>query len=214
MKHLIQVGSICLGILCFTPLAWAQKNTMRAKVERTNRRTVAVRYIKAKKDFLQHYHAAFGKQGFIVLYASTDGPSLRGHTTKRLQLHVSEKAALACWNTLRQISTAQLQEEPPYTKEGEVPAVSYKASAKWQLLPRDTRMLVRVRLDKLPGILADINAPRALMDAFLKSKAKPAMMQQVASLVFCPQVKDSLLRAQWENLPAAERPHLEIDAQY
>ncbi len=201
-----------LGVLCSGSWAQSSPKDIHRKVERETRRSVAQRYVKEQKNFLQQYRRTFGLRGNLKLYTSSLGPSLRGHTDKILYLHVPEKAALTCWRVSRQ---TRLKEVAPFTpKAGEVLNNSTKEAASWQTLISKGRMRLRVRVKGLPSVLAEVSAPEDLMDAYIAGKRKPSQLDQFMKLHFCPQVKDEMLRAQLDRLAPEDKPYVSVDALY
>lgn len=204
--------SVCFVLL--SSFTWAQPSSRRISehVKRATSRSVAQRYVQEKKQFLQQYRQTFGVQEFITLYTSSLGPSLRGHTDKMLQLHVPEKAALTCWTVSRQSQNKAIS--PLVPQAGEKLQQKTKDFANWQLLPRQGKVFVHVKMQGLRSLLASLSAPEDLMEAYIAGKKRPSQLKQFVSLQFCPQVTEPSLRAQLDALPDNDKPYITIEAFY
>ena len=212
MKLKLILLSICLVSLSASLWAQSPSTRVRHHVERVTSRSVAQRYIRAKEQFLQQYRQTFGVQGYVTLYTSSAGPSLRGRTDKMLQLHVPEKAALTCWTLLRQ---SRVQAVPPLVANaGERLQYKTKKFAFWQILARRERVFIQVRMQSLTGLLARVAAPENLMDAYIAGKQKPSQLGKLVTFEFCPQVTDPALRAQLNVLPNEDKPRVSVEALY
>ena len=212
MKLKFMLLSCCLAFLSASLWAQSPSTRVRRYVERVTSRSVAQRYVRAKEQFLQQYRQTFGVQGYITLYSSAAGPSLRGHTDKMLQLYVPEKAALTCWTLLRQSRVQPVA--PLEAGAGERLQYKRKNFANWQILPRRGKVFIQVRMQSLTGLLARVSAPEDLMDAYIAGKQRPSRLGQLVTFEFCPQVTDPTLRAQLSVLADKDKPRVSVEALY